>query len=78
MTEIPEEYLIEVENMNPAQRSRYRRIQLASAIHTLIYEEFPDLSNSEIQAVVSDILNKSIHDNIRPKRRIKPPTTAPD
>ena len=70
MTEIPEEYLLEIANMNPVQRSGYRRTQLAGAIHRLIYAEFPDLSNSEIQAVFVRELNRSIHKNIRPKRRV--------
>ena len=70
MSEIPEEYLLEIVNMNPAQRSAYRRTQLAGAIHRLIYAEFLDLSNSEIRAVFVRELNRSIHKNIRPRRRV--------
>ncbi len=70
MSEIPEEYLVTEETMTPAQRSSYRRTQLTLAIHTLIYKEFPDLSISEIQAACVGILDRSIHRNMRPKRRV--------
>ncbi len=62
--------MTELDKMNPAQRSSYRRTQLALAIYTLIYEDFLDLSNSEIQAVFVEALSYSIHRNMRPKRRV--------
>ncbi len=69
MTEIPEEYLLNPDEMNPMQRSRMRRAQLSLAITKLLYSEYGDLSASEIQAVFVRELNSSIHSNVRPKRR---------
>jgi hypothetical protein len=51
------------------QRQRVRRSQLAFELTQLVYgDDYSDLSESEIRAVLVDILHRSIHQSMRPKR----------